>query len=65
MVSNQHIRRKKRKKKILDVKLITTNRTTVWGRAGSESYMKRLCQMKLPPNIHLFEMTADLREVQE
>jgi hypothetical protein len=29
MVSNQHIRRKKRKKKILDVKLLTTNRTTV------------------------------------
>jgi hypothetical protein len=29
MVSNQHIRRKKRKKKILDVKLLSTNRTTV------------------------------------
>jgi hypothetical protein len=29
MVSNQHIRRKKRKEKNLDVKLLTTNRTTV------------------------------------
>jgi hypothetical protein len=29
MVSNQHIRRKKRKEKFLDVKLLTTNRTTV------------------------------------
>jgi hypothetical protein len=31
MVSNQHIRRKKRKEKFLDVKLLTTNRTTVQG----------------------------------
>jgi hypothetical protein len=31
MVSNQHIRRKKRKEKFLDVKLLTTNRTTVPG----------------------------------
>jgi hypothetical protein len=31
MVSNQHIRLKKEKKKIHDVKLLTTNRTTVHG----------------------------------
>jgi hypothetical protein len=29
MVLNQHIRRKKRKEKFLDVMLLTTNRTTV------------------------------------
>jgi hypothetical protein len=31
MVSNQHIRQKKRRKKFLDVKLLNTNRTTVQG----------------------------------